>query len=81
MEKPGCRTLHRTQQGQLTKSKAIRWARIASEQRLTPAQLRLSIVEVADRAATKLLQTGSLPFTASVSPLMSGTDVWVESTG
>lgn len=44
----------------ISKAQKIRWARIAHEQRLTPAQLRFSISEgeVVDRAAAKALQTG-----------------------
>lgn len=64
---------------QLSKSKAIRWARIASEQRLTPAQLRLSIVEgeVIDRAAAKLLQTGVI----TIHGIRQSFDVWYRRVG
>lgn len=64
---------------QLTKAKAIRWARIAGEQRLTPAQLRLSIVEgeVVDRAATKMLQTGVI----TIHGIRQSFDVWYRRVG
>lgn len=64
---------------QLTKAKAIRWARIASEQRLTPSQLRLSIVEgeVIDRSAAKLLQTGVI----TIHGIRQSFDVWYRRVG
>ncbi len=64
---------------QLPKAKAIRWARIASEQRLTPAQLRLSIVEgeVVDRAAAKMLQTGVI----TIHGIRQSFDVWYRRVG
>jgi hypothetical protein len=64
---------------QLTKAKAIRWARVASEQRLTPSQLRLSIVEgeVVDRAAAKLLQTGVI----TIHGIRQSFDVWYRRVG
>jgi hypothetical protein len=64
---------------QLTKAKAIRWARIAGEQRLTPAQLRYQSWKAKSwiEPQPKCYRPGSLPFTASASPLMSGTDEWV----
>jgi len=64
---------------QLTKAKAIRWARITSEQRLTPAQLRLSIIEgeVVDRAATKMLQTGVI----TIHGIRQSFDVWYRRVG
>jgi len=64
---------------QLPKAKAIRWARIASEQRLTPSQLRLSIIEgeVVDRAATKMLQTGVI----TIHGIRQSFDVWYRKVG
>jgi hypothetical protein len=64
---------------QLPKAKAIRWARIASEQRLTPSQLRLSIVEgeVVDRSAAKMLQTGVI----TIHGIRQSFDVWYRRVG
>jgi hypothetical protein len=64
---------------QLPKAKAIKWARIASEQRLTPAQLRLSIVhgEVVDRDATKMLSTGMI----TIQGIRQSFDIWYRRVG
>lgn len=63
--------LHRAK---ISPKQKVRWARIASEQRLTPSQLRFSIVEgeVVDRAATKGLHTGIF----TVQGIRQSFDVW-----
>jgi hypothetical protein len=64
---------------QLTKAKKIHWARIASEQRLTPAQLRFSIIEgeVVERDASKGMQTGVW----TVQGIRQSFDVWYRRVG
>jgi len=63
----------------ISKPQKIRWARIASEQRLTPSQLRFSIVqgEVVDRAATKMLQTGVI----TVQGIRQSFEIWARRVG
>lgn len=63
----------------LPRAKAIKWARIAMEQRLTPAQLRLSIVhgEVVDREATRLLSTGMI----TIQGIRQSFDIWYRRVG
>jgi hypothetical protein len=63
----------------IPKAQKIRWARIASEQRLTPSQLRFSIIEgeVVDRAAAKALQTGVL----TIQGIRQSFDVWARRVG
>jgi hypothetical protein len=64
---------------QLPKAKAIRWARITSEQRLTPAQLRLSITqgEVIDRSAERMLRSG----VTTIHGIRQSFDVWYRRVG
>lgn len=59
---------------EITKAKKIHWARVASEQRLTPAQLRFSIIEgeVVDRDSARGLQTGIY----TVQGIRQSFDVW-----
>lgn len=63
----------------IPKAQKIRWARIASEQHLTPSQLRFSIIEgeVVDRAAAKAMQTGVL----TIQGVRQSFDVWVRRVG
>ena len=58
----------------LTKTQKIHWARVAHEQRLTPSQLKFSIIEgeVVDRAAAKMLQTGVI----TVQGLRQSFEIW-----
>jgi hypothetical protein len=64
---------------ELTKAKAIRWARIAAEQELTPSQLRFSIVEneVVDKAAARALSSGVI----TVQGIRQSFDVWLNRVG
>lgn len=63
----------------IPKPQKVRWARIASEQRLTPSQLRFSIIEgeVVDRAAAKAMQTGVL----TIQGVRQSFDVWLRRVG
>lgn len=63
----------------LPKAKAIRWARIASEQHLTATQLRFSIVEneVVDKASAKALQHGVI----TVQGIRQHFDIWLHRVG
>jgi hypothetical protein len=63
----------------IPKAQKIRWARIASEQSLTPSQLRFSILEgeVVDRAAAKAMQTGVL----TIQGVRQSFDVWARRVG
>lgn len=63
----------------LDKKTATRWARIASEQRLTPSQLRLSISEgeVVDRAVAKQQSTGIY----TIHGIRQEFDVWARRVG
>ncbi len=58
----------------LPRAGKIRWARIASEQRLTPAQLRFSMIEgeVVDQATARGQQTGIY----TVQGIRQSFDVW-----
>jgi hypothetical protein len=59
----------------IPKAQKIKWAKIASDQRLTPSQLRYSIAEgeVVDRAATKMLQTGVI----TVQGIRQSFEIWL----
>jgi hypothetical protein len=63
----------------ITKAQKIHWARIASEQRLTPVQLRFSIVEgeVVDRTVAREAQTGLY----TVHGIRQSFDVWYRRVG
>jgi hypothetical protein len=64
---------------EIPRAQKIRWARIAHEQRLTPSQLRFSILEgeVVDRGAAKMLQTGVI----TVHGIRQSFDVWSRRVG
>ncbi len=61
------------------KKKQIKWARIASEQNLTPTQLRFSIIEneVVDMAAAKQLKSGVV----TIQGIRQSFDVWLRKVG
>lgn len=63
----------------IPKAQKVRWARIASEQQLTPSQLRFSIIEgeVVDRAAARAMQTGVL----TIQGVRQSFDVWARRVG
>jgi len=63
----------------LSKPQTVKWARIASEQRLTPTQLRLSISEgeVVDRAAARQQKTGVI----TVQGIRQEFDIWSRRVG
>lgn len=63
----------------LPRKDIVRWARIASEQGLTPMQLRFSIIEgeVVDRAAAKQQGTGVY----TVHGIRQSFDIWVRRVG
>jgi hypothetical protein len=63
----------------LTKPKGIHWARIASEQNLTPSQLRFSIIEgaVVDKSATRALESGVV----TIHGIRQQFDVWFKRVG
>lgn len=63
----------------ISKQEMIRWARIASEQNLTPMQLRFSIIEgeVIDRAAAKQQGTGVY----TVQGIRQSFDIWLRRVG
>lgn len=63
----------------LPKKEMIKWAKIASEQRLSPSQLSISMVqgEVVDPSTTKHLNTG----VTTVHGIRQDFDVWVRRVG
>jgi hypothetical protein len=63
----------------LPRAQKIRWARIASEQGLTPSQLRFSMIEgeVVDKAAAKALQTGVI----TIQGIRQSFDIWSRRVG
>lgn len=63
----------------LGKKDKIKWAKIASDQRLSPPQLRISMAqgEVVDPAAVKQLQTGVI----TIHGIRQEFDVWVRRVG
>lgn len=63
----------------MPRANKIRWARIASEQRLTPVQLRFSMIEgeVVDKASSKGLHTGIY----TVQGIRQSFDVWYRRVG
>lgn len=67
------------QKADLPRKEAIRWARIASDQRLTATQLRLSIVEgeVVDRSVAQEQRSGVF----TVQGLRQTFDIWLRRVG
>lgn len=63
----------------LPKKEMSKWAKIASDQHLTPSQLRYSIAEgeVVDRAAAKQLNTGVI----TIQGIRQEFDVWLRKVG